>query len=180
MFNTYGLHSINDQTFHIDLIQGELPLKAQRKSVYTALKLNNLVFNFIGYLPYYSKVSGSLRMGLWFAAMFAPNLLKSERISPKDGPNKLFKKIQTELKSEAIKPWIKEYYSTCALQIIRGFLESFYPNGKIANLLFDVISTPINMSNIKKTNFLDDFIDGGVDPNATTKYKGLFKFLNYV
>lgn len=130
MLNTYGIRSVNRETFNMsyhDHLEYPRPL---RNVVVTALRVNNGVLNVLGYIPGVSLVSGSLRMAIG-AGFIGVTLAIGDRKANNGA---------------IIGHWYDEAIKTGIAQITRGALEALVPFGWIANASLDVIATPFNLS----------------------------------
>ena len=63
IINTYGLRSINTDTFNLKWHTNYVYPQQARNVVVTLLKVHNLTSNILGYIPGVSVVSGCVRMG---------------------------------------------------------------------------------------------------------------------
>lgn len=128
MLNTYGLRSINTDTFNLKWQTGYTYPQAARNVVVTLLKVHNLTLNVLGYIPGVSVVSGSFRIGTGLL-MCAATLAIGERDA------------QTGV---IIGHWYDEALLTGAAQVGRGILEAFVPFGSMVNLTLDSVGTALN------------------------------------
>lgn len=130
--NTWGIYSVNTTTFN-NCREEERRIyypKNCRDKIYTALKLNNLTFNILGYIPGVSIVSGSIRMAVG-AAIVGTTLCIGDRKAEE---------------GVIIGRFYDEAIATGVAQIARGALEAFVPFGHLANLALDVVATPWNVT----------------------------------
>jgi hypothetical protein len=125
IMNTYGLRSINSQTFNLQYDTSYVYPKQARNALVTFLRVHNLSLNILGYIPGISIVSGCVRIGTGLA-MCAVALAVGER-NAKQGL--------------IIGHWYDECLITGITQIARGVLEAFVPFGWIANASLDTIAT---------------------------------------
>ncbi len=124
--NTYGLHAVNTHSFQNREVGTSRPI---RNAVVTALRINNLTLNILGYMPGFSTISGSIRM-LVGMAIGAVTLA-----------------IGTPKQDQAgaiIGHFYNEALSTAAAQIFRGACEAFIPFGKFINAAADITATIVN------------------------------------
>ncbi|QZA58609.1 hypothetical protein [Candidatus Rhabdochlamydia porcellionis] len=127
--NTYGLCSINMDTFNLKWHTDYVYPRQVRNAVVTLLKVHNLTLNILGYIPGVSVVSGCLRMGtglLIYAVAWA--------VGERDA-----------MRGVIIAHWYDECLLTGITQIGRGVLEAFVPFGWIANASLDAIATVWNI-----------------------------------
>src|ERR1700722_17342343 len=61
--NTYGLRSINTDTFNLKWHTNYVYRQQTRNALVTFLKVHNLTLNILGYIPGVSIVSGCVRIG---------------------------------------------------------------------------------------------------------------------
>jgi hypothetical protein len=122
--NTYGLRSINSESFNVAEFTDYMP-EIFRNHLNTALRINNLVFNVLGYMADMAPYSGFVRMGMAWGALMAVSSHKNP-ISD---------------------TWGKEAYCTAIAQIARGLLEATCPYGRALNLGLDIVATWINLNN---------------------------------
>jgi hypothetical protein len=132
MYNTYGIRSIDNQTFNrsynSDSLSYSYPQRT-RNTVITLLKAHNLSLNILGYIPGISTLSGSFRI-LTGSALCLATLAIGDR-NAKKGP--------------IIGHWYDEALSTAAAQVARGALEGFVPFGKAINLGLDAGASVLNV-----------------------------------
>ena len=163
--NTYGLRSINAHTFNGSCKQHAkscdnkhdyefgcgiawqisnedcnyeewlIPAKV-RDGVNTLLRINNLLFNVLGYFPETRRVSGLIRMGIGFS-IFAVNLKIG---TPTPGPGPITGR------------WYGEALLTGIAQVFRGSMEALTPYGSIVNACLDILGT---VSNIQAERHFD-------------------------
>jgi hypothetical protein len=152
--NTYGLRSINAHTFNgsskthsesCDNCRLEvgsitwatdtcsydewlIPAKV-RNGVNTLLRINNLLFNVLGYFPETKRVSGLIRMGVGFSIVAVTFQIGT----PTAGPGPI------------TGCWYGEALLTGIAQIFRGSMEALTPYGRIVNACLDVLGTAINI-----------------------------------
>lgn len=126
--NTYGLRSINTDTFnlkwHTDYVY---PQKA-RNALVTFFKVHNLTLNVLGYIPGVSVVSGCMRMGTGLI-ICTVTLAIGER---------------NATRGAIVGHWYDEALLTGITQIVRGALEALVPFGWVANASLDTIATICN------------------------------------
>lgn len=130
MLNTFGLRSVNRETFNQRYHDTLTYPKEGRDFVVTALRVNNAILNILGYIPFIAGISGCMRIVVGVALGLATIVLG-----------------EPEAKQGIV---IGRYYSealeTAIGQIGRGILEAFVPYGWIANVGLDVVATPFNLS----------------------------------
>jgi hypothetical protein len=128
--NTYGLRSVNTNTFNL---RPHTPLffpKKGRDILVTFLRVHNLCLNILGYIPGVSFISGCVRIGIG-AITCTVTLLVGDRQASKPGP--------------IIGHWYDEAMLTGITQIARGSLEALVPCGWIANASLDCVFTIWNI-----------------------------------
>ena len=76
--NTYGLRSINTDTFNLKWHTNYVYPQQARNAVVTFLRVHNLTLNVLGYIPGVSVVSGCVRMATG-SVMCATTLAVGER-----------------------------------------------------------------------------------------------------
>lgn len=129
MFNTFGIHSINRDTFNMrDHDQLMFP-RTVRNVIVTALRINNAVLNVLGYIQGTSLRSGSARI-LIGASLIVVTLAIGDRKATS---------------GTIIRRWYDEAILTGIAQIARGTLEAVVPFGWIATSALDIIATPLNL-----------------------------------
>lgn len=131
MLGTWGLRSINITTFNQrckDTSRLTYP-KELRDVIFTGLKVRNLIFNILGYIPGVSVVSGTIRAGIG-VAMLVGVLAVGDR-DAHDG--------------KIIGRWYDEALNQSMAQIVRGLFEAFVPYGFAANALLDIVGTVVNL-----------------------------------
>lgn len=133
MLNTYGIRSVNRNTFNPEPYDDVFFLRAKRNVVVTALRINNVVLNVLGYMPAVSFVSGCVRMAIG-ASIIGITLIIGD-------PKAHSGAITGRFYREAI--------LTGVAQIARGALEALVPFGWVANVALDFLATPFNL----KTEF---------------------------
>ncbi len=167
MLNTFGLRSVNRETFNMryhDPLQFPKPI---RDIVVTALRIHNGVLNVLGYIPGVSAISGCVRM-LTGAAIVLVTLAIGDR-------NAHIGAI--------IGRWYDEALLTGVTQVARGALEALVPFGWVANAVLDVIATPFNvMKEVEGSFTCDECMSGGapgeVRPHQDVNYPFLLSFLH--
>lgn len=127
--NTYGLHSINIDTFNLKWHTNYWYPRDQRNILVTFLKIHNLTLNILGYIPGVSLYSGSVRIATGIA-ICAITLAIGERHARRGA---------------IIGHWYDEALLTGITQIARGILEAFVPYGHAVNASLDVIATFFNL-----------------------------------
>lgn len=128
-YGTYGLHAINRETFNTRYHDTLYFPRELRNVVVTALRINNLVFNILGYIPQTRIVSGCVRMAIG-AVIIAGTMTIGDR-NAKEGA--------------IIGRWYDEAIQLGLAQITRGALEALVPYGRIVNATLDIIGTPVNL-----------------------------------
>lgn len=142
--NTYGLFSVNCQSFQIG---GDVQVSPRARIVgVTYLKVHNMTLNILGYVPLIhscflnrivgyipgvSLLSGTVRVAFGLTVLTS-TLIAGDPDSKQGG-------LTGRLYYESL--------ITAITQIARGILEAFVPFGWTANLVADVIATPYNFSN---------------------------------
>jgi hypothetical protein len=134
--NTYGIHSININTFNKSFGEPDGYSRDVRNWFLGFLRVHNLALNILGYFPGVSVVSGCVRMGTGLALIASAVVLKNHPCTHGLFGNDRF--------DEAI--------GTGITQIARGALESFIPLGSLLNFCLDVGSTPFNLYLSQKTH----------------------------
>lgn len=127
--NTYGIHSVNTETFNLsyhDSLNYPRPL---RNVVVTALRVTNLVLNVLGYIPGVKFVSGCIRMALGLAIVGVTTAIGDRNAS----------------QGLIIGRFYDEAITTGISQIARGALEALVPYGWVVNATLDVVATPFNV-----------------------------------
>ena len=127
--NTYGLRSINTNTFNLKWHTNYVYPQQVRNALVTFLKVHNLTLNILGYIPGVSVVSGCVRMKTGLI-MCAVTLAIGER---------------NATEGKIIGHWYDEALLTGITQIARGALEAFVPFGWVANASLDTIATIYNV-----------------------------------
>ncbi len=131
-YNTFGLRSINSETFNRsyngDRCNYSYP-RQNRDVIVTLLRVHNLCLNILGYIPGISTVSGSIRT-LTGASLCIATLISGDR------------KAKTGL---IIGPWYNEALTTGIAQAARGILEALLPFGSAINLFLDVEASILNV-----------------------------------
>ena len=128
--NTYGIRSINRETFNTKYHDNLYFPKEIRDIVITALRIHNGILNVLGYIPGVSTVSGSIRMATGLIIVCV-TLAIGDR---------------NAMEGAIVGRWYDEALGTGMAQIVRGALEALVPFGWVANAALDVIATPINLS----------------------------------
>lgn len=154
--NTYGLRSINIESFNArgpddngEIIE-YIPLKI-RNFVNTSLRISNLTFNILGYIPGINQISGCVRMGLAGTALLLTLVLGSPLA--KDGL--------------IVGRWYNEALITAIAQIARGALEAFVPFGPRINLYLDISGSFLNFaSEISYSSLYDEKVEYAFDKNG--------------
>ena len=154
-FNTYGLRSINAYTFngahknHISQrpCQGckskeygyisteectyetwKIPARV-RNYVNTLLRINNLIFNVLGYFPRTREISGLMRMGIGFSIIVVTLGIGTPTVGP----------------GYIVGRWYGEALLTGIAQIFRGSMEALTSYGCIVNGYLDFLGTLSNI-----------------------------------
>lgn len=130
MLNTYGIRSVNRETFNTRYHDNLCFPRPLRNAVVTALRVNNAVLNVLGYIPGVSLVSGCVRMAVG-VGIIAVTLAIGDRNTSSGA---------------IVGRWYDEAILTGIAQIARGALEAFVPFGWVANAALDVIATPFNLA----------------------------------
>ncbi len=128
-FNTYGIRSINAESFNTYGSQDAYLPRSIRDFTVTSLKINNLVLNILGYIPGVALISGCVRMGIGISIIILTLALGSPNAD----------------QGLIIGRWFKEALVTGTAQIARGALEAFAPFGRLINLPLDIIGTILNL-----------------------------------
>lgn len=123
--NTYGLHSINKDTFNLKCNNDYTYPQPARDALVTFFKVHNLTLNALGYISGISGISGCVRIGTGLITCTI-TLLIGERDAPQGA---------------IIGHWYDEALVTGITQIARGVLEAFVPFGWIANGALDTLTT---------------------------------------
>ncbi|WP_075882684.1 hypothetical protein [Candidatus Protochlamydia sp. W-9] len=164
--NTYGLRSINTDTFNLKWHTNYKYPRQVRNTLVTFLKIHNLTLNILGYIPGVSIVSGCVRMGSGLM-MCAVTLAVGER---------------NATRGAIIGHWYDEALLTGITQIARGALEAFVPFGWIANVSLDAIATIYNVNKeINVTSACTGCMEGvNHEPYPNPKYPFPFWLLYLV
>jgi len=128
--NTWGLRSINCDTFNTKYHSDYFYPKEFRDIVVTALRLTNLTLNVLGYIPAVSFFSGMARIGVGLS-ICALTLAVGQRNAQQ---------------GIIIQHWYDEALLTGISQIARGVLEAFVPFGWAANAALDLFGTFSNLT----------------------------------
>lgn len=140
--NTYGIRSINAASFNGTYNEKEHIPCLIRDFANTALRINNLTLNILGYIPGIKHISGCIRMGVGGSIILLTLALGSPTAS-------------TGL---IVGRWYEEALLTGIAQATRGALEAFVVCP--INLLGDVVGTVCNLmtelSNAPYYGGLDD------------------------
>ena len=159
--NTYGIQSINNQTFNSSYYHNyEYPMGA-RNALVSFLKVHNLTLNILGYIPGVSTISGCVRIG-------SGVLMCAVTLAVGDPNGK---------RGAIIGPWYSEALLTGITQIGRGVLEAFIPGGWMVNASLDGIGSVINIG----TQFIpqgSDLYDPGPGPHEEPEYPFPFTLLH--
>lgn len=133
MINTYGLRSINSNSFSFpiqrDQKQNEFLTKS-RNLIVTVFKVQNLCLNIMGYIPAVALYSGLFRIG---SALLTKAVFLSLSFYAND-------------KDDVLKKWSDEAQVMANAQIARGILEAFLPFGHVVNFYLDTFGTVKNLS----------------------------------
>jgi hypothetical protein len=130
--NTYGLMSVNNNTFNLRWHTNYSYPKEARDVIVTCLRLHNATLNVLGYIARTSRVSGCIRMISGFlicATTLAIGDRKAER-------------------GVIIQHYYDEALLTGIAQMFRGAMEAFVPHGKVINATLDVIATIVNLATL--------------------------------
>ena len=128
--NTYGLFSINIDTFNLKRHTNYFYPKETRDAVVTVLKAHNLTLNILGYIRQTAFYSGCARI-ISGIAICAATLAVGERHTDQ---------------GIIIRHWYDEALLTGITQIARGIIEAFVPYGRAVNGCLDVVATFFNLS----------------------------------
>jgi len=171
MFNTYGIRSVNRETFNTKYHDNLFIPRPLRNAVITTLRINNAVLNVLGYIPRarVSFVSGCVRMSIG-AGIIGVTLAIGDRKASSGA---------------IIGHWYDEAIGTGIAQIARGALDALVPFGWIANAAFDVIATPFNLGKeVEGSLACDECMMGGenghVRPHDDVNYPFPFWLLYLV
>lgn len=169
MFNTYGIRSINRDTFNSKYHDNLHYPRIQRNIVVTALRLNNAVLNVSGYIPGVSLVSGCARMAIGTGIIVTTLAIGERKAS----------------EGIIIGRWYDEAIGTGIGQIARGVLEALVPFGWVANAALDVIATPLNLTKeVEASIVCEECMTGGqsghVRPHNDVNYPLPFCLLHVV
>lgn len=129
--NTYGIRSINSESFNTYGSENAYLPRGIRDLANTLLRINNLVLNILGYIPGVAHVSGSIRMGIGCCICVITLALGSPNAE----------------RGLIIGRWYKEALLTGIAQIARGALEAFVPYGRQVNIGLDIAGTVVNLAN---------------------------------
>lgn len=164
--NTYGLRSVNADTFNLKWNTNYSYPHQARNVIVTFFKVHNLTLNILGYIPGVSVVSGCVRIGTGLL-ICAVTLT----VGQKDAKQGVI-----------IGHWYDECMLTGVAQIGRGVLEAFVPFGRIANAYLDGIATFWNirkeLGNAPVCTCCMDYANHGPYPDP--KYPFPFSLLNFV
>ncbi len=127
--NTYGLHSINVNTFNLSWNSSLYYPQKARNVVVTVFRIHNLTLNILGNLSTTRFYSGCTRIAIG-VSICAVTLVRGDRHAQQGA---------------IIGRWYDEALLTGMAQIVRGILEAFIPNGQLVNASFDVIATVFNL-----------------------------------
>lgn len=125
MFNTYGLWSINDNTFNVRPNSDYTYPRESRDQIIQVLKIHNLCLGILGYLPVISALSGVVRM-FTGSALVGFTLCVGDRNAQR---------------GIIIQHWYDEAILTGVAQVVRGAFEAIVPLGRLANLCLDFIGS---------------------------------------
>jgi hypothetical protein len=128
--NTFGLRSINADTFNLKWHTNYVYPQAGRDVVLSLLRIHNLTLNILGYIPGISFFSGCTRMvtGLLFTATTLAIGDRNARAGI------------------IIGHWYDEALLTGIAQIARDALEALAPFGRIINATLDITATFYNLA----------------------------------
>ncbi|VHN99660.1 hypothetical protein [Candidatus Rhabdochlamydia sp. T3358] len=168
MPNTYGIRSVNRETFNQKYHEHLRFPRAARNVVVTALRVNNAVLNVSGYIPGVSLVSGCVRAVIG-TGIIGVTLAIGER----------------EASSGAIiGRWYDEAIGTGMTQIARGALEALVPFGWVVNAALDIAATPFNLAKeVEGSLVCDGCMTGGgrhEPPHDDANYPIPFRLLHLV
>jgi hypothetical protein len=100
-----------------------------RNGANALLRVNNLLFNVLGYFPEIQRISGLIRMGIGFSIVAVTLQIGT----PIAGPGPI------------TGCWYDEALLTGIAQIFRGSMEALIPYGSVVNACLDVFGTVINI-----------------------------------
>lgn len=143
MLNTYGIRSINAETFNTYGSPGAYLPRSLRDVAITLLRIHNLSLNILGYIPGVAQISGCVRMGIGACMIVLTAALGNPNAD----------------EGLIIGRWYQEALLTGISQIARGALEAFVPFGFLVNGSLDIIATYVNLktecSHLQYCGYLD-------------------------
>ena len=130
IMNTYGLRSINTNTFNLKNDTNYTYPQQNRNALVTFLKVHNLILNILGYIPGVSLGSGCVRMAIGLSICILTLAVGEPKVNQGGiiGGH-----------------WYNEALLTGITQIARGALEALVPFGRVVNASLDVIATIYNL-----------------------------------
>ncbi|MEM8629029.1 MAG: hypothetical protein AAGF04_03030 [Chlamydiota bacterium] len=151
-FNTYGLFSINEYSFNKQYAVLEGYDEKQRNQFVTALRIFNLSFNILGYIPLVSSFSGACRIGVGLSfvcqGLYYRGIGKGEYLledSTFSEGDELCPSPDNKCSpAPTLQIHHKEAISTGISHIARGILE-ILPLGKFVNGGLDCAATYLNL-----------------------------------
>lgn len=152
--NTFGIRSINSETFNTrynDNLDFPRPL---RNAVITALRIHNAVLNVLGYIPVVQNISGCVRMATGLAIIGVTLAIGNRNATS----------------GAIVGRWYDEAILTGIAQITRGALEALVPFGWVANAALDFIVTPYNLTKEFEGSFTSDRAEAYVSPMEDVDY----------
>ena len=164
--NTYGLFSINIDTFNLNKYSNLYYPKEIRDLLVTFLKIHNLILNIFGYISQCSPISGCIRMGTGIM-MCSVTLAFGERRATN---------------GMIIGRWYDEALLTGITQIARGALEAFASFGWKANVSLSAIGTILSLGKAFSTAIEHDskFNFKGCRPHRPPVYPFPFNLLHII
>jgi hypothetical protein len=129
MCNTYGIRSVNLDTFNQRNGSGPRYPRDARNDVVTILRIHNGALNVLGYIPGVSTLSGCVRIATGLTIIGG-----TKAIGDRNASN-----------GAIIGRWYDEAIYTGGAQIVRGALEASGPVGSLANMCLDMGATLLNV-----------------------------------
>lgn len=126
---TYGIFSVNQNTFNVEIYQGRYIPNPTRDLVVTALRLNNLVLHILGYISRLSPISGCIRIGIGAAITIITTAIMN----------------RNAYSGTVVGRWHDEGILIGMAQVFRGVIEAFIPYSLIINGMLDIIGTGVNV-----------------------------------
>lgn len=166
--NTYGLRSINRETFNTRYHDNLYFPRQLRNVIVTALRIHNAVLNVLGYMARFSPISGCVRMATGLAIIGVTMSIGDRNAT----------------QGAIVGRWYDEAIRTGVAQVVRGAFEALIPFGWVANMILDVVATPINLSKeIEGSLACDGCMNGDdehVRPHNDVDYLLPFEILHVV